>query len=218
YKDYIDSTVVNLPSSRSYTIYIDPGHGGVDPGATYGGIQEKNLAMSVANKLKSNLIQMGYQVLMTRTGDYNVDFRTERSRMANQSNADLFISLHFNATGLGATKTSGIETYWYQYDPEYQPKINKDKHNDPTRLAESEILAKQVQSSLISETRAVNRGVRRETFAVLRETAIPAILVELGFMDNPTELQTIKQDAYHAKLAKALAKGIDNWYGAVGGK
>ncbi|HFI0786282.1 TPA: GBS Bsp-like repeat-containing protein [Streptococcus suis] len=218
YKDYIDSTVVNLPSSRSYTVYIDPGHGGVDPGATYGGIQEKNLAMSVANKLKNNLIQMGYQVLMTRTADYNVDFKTERSRMANQSNADLFISIHFNATGLGTTKTSGIETYWYQYDPEYQPKINKDKHNDPTRLAESEILAKQVQSSLISETGAVNRGVRRETFAVLRETAIPAILVELGFMDNPTELQTIKQDSYHTKLAKALAEGIDNWYGAVGGK
>ncbi|HFI0620303.1 TPA: GBS Bsp-like repeat-containing protein [Streptococcus suis] len=214
----VGGTSVELPSSRSYTIYIDPGHGGVDPGATYGGIQEKNLAMSVANKLKSNLIQMGYQVLMTRTGDYNVDFKTERSQMANQSNADLFISLHFNATGLGTTRTSGIETYWYQYDPEYQPKINKDKHNDPTRLAESEILAKQVQSSLINETGAVNRGVRRETFAVLRETDIPAVLVELGFMDNPTELQTIKQDAYHAKLAKALAKGIDNWYGAVGGK
>ncbi|NQP35850.1 N-acetylmuramoyl-L-alanine amidase [Streptococcus suis] len=214
----VGGTSVELPSSRSYTIYIDPGHGGVDPGATYGGIQEKNLAMSVANKLKSNLIQMGYQVLMTRTGDYNVDFKTERSQMANQSNADLFISLHFNATGLGTTRTSGIETYWYQYDPEYQPKINKDKHNDPIRLAESEILAKQVQSSLINETGAVNRGVRRETFAVLRETDIPAVLVELGFMDNPTELQTIKQDAYHAKLAKALAKGIDNWYGAVGGK
>ncbi|HFU4086850.1 TPA: GBS Bsp-like repeat-containing protein [Streptococcus suis] len=214
----VGGTTVKLPSARSYTIYIDPGHGGADSGASYGGIQEKNLAMSVANKLKNNLIQMGYQVLMTRTADYNVDFKTERSRMANQSNADLFISIHFNATGLGTTKTSGIETYWYQYDPEYQPKINKDKHNDPTRLAESEILAKQVQSSLISETGAVNRGVRRETFAVLRETAIPAILVELGFMDNPTELQTIKQDSYHTKLAKALAEGIDNWYGAVGGK
>ncbi|HFI0576996.1 TPA: N-acetylmuramoyl-L-alanine amidase, partial [Streptococcus suis] len=214
----VGGTQVELPSARSYTIYIDPGHGGVDSGASYGGVYEKNLALSVANKLKENLIQLGYQVLMTRTADYNVDFKTERSQMANQSNADLFISIHFNATGLGTTKTSGIETYWYQYDPEYQPKINKDKHNDPTRLAESEILAKQVQSSLISKTGAVNRGVRRETFAVLRETAIPAILVELGFMDNPTELQTIKQDSYHTKLAKALAEGIDNWYGAVGGK
>ncbi|WP_253952840.1 GBS Bsp-like repeat-containing protein [Streptococcus parasuis] len=214
----VGGTQVELPSARSYTIYIDPGHGGVDSGAYYGGVQEKNLALSVANKLKANLIQLGYQVLMTRTADYNVDFKTERSKMANQSNADLFISIHFNATGLASSNATGIETYWYQYDPEYQPKINKDKHNDPTRLAESEILAKQVQSSLISKTGAVNRGVRRETFAVLRETAIPAILVELGFMDNPTELQTIKQDSYHTKLAKALAEGIDNWYGAVGGK
>ena len=209
---------VELPSARSYTIYIDPGHGGVDSGASYGGVQEKNLTLSVANQLKANLIQLGYQVLMTRTADYNVDFKTERSKMANQSNADLFISIHFNATGLPSSNATGIETYWYQYDPEYQPKINAAMHNDPTRLAESEILANQVQASLISETGAVNRGVRRESFAVLRETAIPAILVELGFMSNPSDLQKIKEDAYQTKLANALAQGIDNWYGAVGGK
>ena len=206
------------PSARSYTIYIDPGHGGVDSGASYGGVYEKDLALSVANKLKANLIQLGYQVLMTRTADYNVDFKTERSKMANQSNADLFISIHFNATGLPSSDATGIETYWYQYDPEYQPKINAAMHNDPTRLAESEILANQVQTSLISETGAVNRGVRRDTFAVLRETAIPAILVELGFMDNPSDLQKINQDSYQTKLANALAQGIDNWYGAVGSK
>ena len=209
---------VELPSARSYTIYIDPGHGGVDSGASYGGVQEKNLTLSVANQLKANLIQLGYQVLMTRTADYNVDFKTERSKMANQSNADLFISIHFNATGLASSNATGIETYWYQYDPEYQPKINAAMHNDPTRLAESEILANQVQTSLISETGAVNRGVRRDTFAVLRETAIPAILVELGFMDNPSDLQKINQDSYQTKLANALAQGIDNWYGAVGSK
>ena len=95
----VGGTQVELPSARSYTIYIDPGHGGVDSGASYGGVYEKNLALSVANKLKANLIQLGYQVLMTRTADYNVDFKTERSKMANQSNADLFISIHFNATG-----------------------------------------------------------------------------------------------------------------------
>nr|WP_254620753.1 GBS Bsp-like repeat-containing protein [Streptococcus parasuis] len=214
----VGGTQVELPSARSYTIYIDPGHGGVDSGASYGGVYEKNLALSVANKLKANLIQLGYQVLMTRTADYNVDFKTERSQMANQSNADLFISIHFNATGLPSSDATGIETYWYQYDPEYQPKINAAMHNDPTRLAESEILANQVQTSLISGTGAVNRGVRRDTFAVLRETAIPAILVELGFMDNPSDLQKINQDSYQTKLANALAQGIDNWYGAVGSK
>ena len=214
----VGGTQVELPSARSYTIYIDPGHGGVDSGASYGGVYEKNLALSVANKLKANLIQLGYQVLMTRTADYNVDFKTERSKMTNQSNADLFISIHFNSTGSASSNATGIETYWYQYDPEYQPKINAAKHNDPTRLAESEILANQVQASLISGTGAVNRGVRRETLAVLRETAIPAILVELGFMNNPSDLQKINQDSYQTKLANALAQGIDNWYGAVGSK
>ncbi|HHT7657587.1 TPA: GBS Bsp-like repeat-containing protein [Streptococcus suis] len=208
----------NLSAQRSYTVYIDPGHGGRDSGASYGGVHEKNLALSVSNKLRENLLKYGINVLMTRTGDYDVDFKTERSRMTNASNADLFISIHFNATGAGVSNATGIETYWYQYNPEYQPKINKEMHNNPTRLAESEILANKVQESLIKETGAVNRGVRRETFAVLRETAIPAILVELGFMDNPSELQVIKQDSYHTRLAKALAQGVMNWYGAVEGK
>ncbi|MCP8654573.1 GBS Bsp-like repeat-containing protein [Streptococcus suis] len=208
----------NPSAQRSYTVYIDPGHGGRDSGASYGGVHEKNLALSVSNKLRENLLQYGINVLMTRTGDYDVDFKTERSRMTNASNADLFISIHFNATGAGVSNATGIETYWYQYNPEYQPKINKEMHNNPTRLAESEILANKVQESLIKETGAVNRGVRRETFAVLRETAIPAILVELGFMDNPSELQVIKQDSYHTRLAKALAQGVMNWYGAVEGK
>ncbi|CYT85671.1 cell wall hydrolase/autolysin [Streptococcus suis] len=214
----VGGTSVELPSTRSYTVYIDPGHGGRDSGASYGGVHEKNLALSVSNKLRENLLQYGINVLMTRTGDYDVDFKTERSRMTNASNADLFISIHFNATGAGVSNSTGIETYWYQYDPEYQPKINKEMHNNPTRLAESEILANKVQESLIKETGAVDRGVRRETFAVLRETAIPAILVELGFMDNPSELQVIKQDSYHTRLAKALAQGVMNWYGAVEGK
>ncbi len=213
------TTHLSTPSvQRSYTVYIDPGHGGRDSGASYGGVHEKNLALSVSNKLRENLLKYGINVLMTRTGDYDVDFKTERSRMTNVSNADLFISIHFNATGAGVSNATGIETYWYQYDPEYQPKINKEMHNNPTRLAESEILANKVQESLIKETGAVNRGVRRETFAVLRETAIPAILVELGFMDNPSELQVIKQDSYHTRLAKALAQGVMNWYGAVEGK
>ncbi|HFI0261421.1 TPA: GBS Bsp-like repeat-containing protein [Streptococcus suis] len=214
----VGGTSVELPSTRSYTVYIDPGHGGRDSGASYGGVHEKNLALSVSNKLRENLLKYGINVLMTRTGDYDVDFKTERSRMTNASNADLFISIHFNATGAGVSNATGIETYWYQYDSEYQPKINKEMHNNPTRLAESEILANKVQESLIKETGAVNRGVRRETFAVLRETAIPAILVELGFMDNPSELQVIKQDSYHTRLAKALAQGVMNWYGAVEGK
>ncbi|MGQ7461451.1 GBS Bsp-like repeat-containing protein [Streptococcus suis] len=222
----VGTTSVELPegaytekaTQRSYTVYLDPGHGGADSGASYGGIHEKNLAMSVTNKLRENLLQRGINVLMTRTADYDVDFRTERSKMANNSEADLFVSIHFNATGAGVTTTKGIETYWYKYDPEYQPKINQEMHNDATRLAESEILANKVQSSLIKETGAVDRGVRRETFAVLRETAIPAILVELGFMDNPSELNVIKTDSYHTKLANALTQGIVDWYGAVEGK
>ncbi|HFI0351299.1 TPA: N-acetylmuramoyl-L-alanine amidase [Streptococcus suis] len=218
FKDRIASTTVNIPSTRSYTVYLDPGHGGIDSGASYGGVHEKDLALSVANKLKDTLLQRGINVLMTRNADYNVDFLTERSRMANESNADLFVSIHFNASGAGVTTAKGIETYWYQLYDAYPSKINQAKHADPVRLAESEILANKVQSNLISATGAVDRGILRRTFAVLRETAIPAILVELGYMDNPSELQTIKQSSYHDKLAAGLANGIMDWYGAVEGK
>ncbi len=209
---------LNYQATRSKTIFIDPGHGGTDPGAVYGGVYEKTLALSVANLLKAKLQANGYTVIMSRLGDQSVGFATERSILANNSNADLFVSLHFNATGNGTTTASGIETYWYQYYAQYPPAINGAMHNDSTRLAESEILANTVQQNLVTATGATNRGVKRATYAVLRETAIPAILVEMGFMDNPSELAKVTRGDYQEKLATGLANGIFAWYGAVGGK
>lgn len=213
-----ESLDLNYQKTRSKTIFIDPGHGGTDPGAVYGGVQEKHLALSVANLLKAKLQANGYTVIMSRTGDQSVDFTKERSRMANKTNADIFVSIHFNASGAGKTTANGIETYWYQYYPAYQPSINQAMHNDPTRLAESETLAKSVQQNLVSSTGATNRGVKRATFAVLRETAIPSVLVELGYMDNPSDLAKISTAAYQEKLATGLANGILSWYGTAGGK
>ena len=190
-------------------IFLDPGHGGSDSGAVSNGLREKDLTLSVYNKVSSRLASLGYSVLTSRNTDKDVDL-VSRADQANKSNADMFLSIHFNAGGRGVSY--GIETYYYKARPEYTPAINKDKHNDPERLEKSRKLAQKIQQSLVSKTGAYDRGVKRETFAVLRETSIPSILVELGFIDNREEANKIKTNEYQEKLADGIVDGIVEYY------
>ena len=190
-------------------IFLDPGHGGSDSGAVSNGLREKDLTLSVYNKVSSRLASLGYSVLTSRNTDKDVGL-VSRADQANKSNADMFLSIHFNAGGRGASY--GIETYYYKARPEYTPAINKDKHNDPERLEKSRKLAQKIQKSLVSKTGAFDRGVKRETFAVLRETSIPSILVELGFIDNKEEASKIKTNEYQEKLADGIVDGIVEYY------
>ena len=190
-------------------IFLDPGHGGSDSGAVSNGLREKDLTLSVYNKVSSRLASLGYTVLTSRNTDKDVGL-VSRADQANKSNADMFLSIHFNAGGRGASY--GIETYYYKARPEYTPAINKDKHNDPERLEKSRKLAQKIQQSLVSKTGAFDRGVKRETFAVLRETSIPSILVELGFIDNKEEANKIKTNEYQEKLADGIVDGIVEYY------
>ena len=199
-------------------IYLDPGHGGWDSGASFNGVYEKTLNLKVANKVKALLEAQGYNVAMTRTSDVSVSGTTNlstellaRAAMANAAQADIFVSIHHNSAGYASTVT-GIETIYYGYYAGYEPQINQVMHLDPTRLANSVTLADEIQSSLISATGAKDRGIYDETFAVLRETAMPAVLLELGFMSSSTELAKLKTDSYQNILAQAIAKGIINYY------
>ena len=101
----------------SKTIFLDPGHGGRDSGAFYYNVAEKDLNMQIYRKLRKKLEELGYTVLTSRDSDIDVDFKTERSRMVNKTNSDIFISIHFNATGNIHSKASGIQTYSYSYEP-----------------------------------------------------------------------------------------------------
>lgn len=197
--------------NQTHTVFIDVGHGGNDPGAVYYGVNEKDINLRVSLKLQKELENRGYEVIMLRTTDVAVDFKTERSRIANATNADIFISVHHNANPWVPT-AHGIETFYYQYDPNYPSKINHDFHNDPVRVAESARLATNIHNALIRETGLYDRGVKRDTFAVLRETRIPAVLLELGFMSNRQELNLVSTDAHMNKEAKAVADGIDNYF------
>ena len=190
-------------------VYLDAGHGGYDPGASYFGISEKSLTLAIQSRVKAKLESEGYQVVTTRTSDTYVDL-TDRSRAANASESDIFVSIHINASGSSAAQ--GIETYYYQPYAEYPSRINATYHANPTRLSMSDTLANAIQSSLINATGAQNQGVKRQTFAVLRETTAPAVLLELGFLSNPQEAARLNTSAYQETLANAIVAGIKRYY------
>ena len=196
----------------SKTIFLDPGHGGRDSGAYYYNVAEKDLNMQVYRKLRKKLEELGYKVLTSRDSDIDVDFVTERSRMVNKTNSDIFISIHFNATGSAYSRASGIQTYSYSDEPDYPSKINPYWHNHPDRMSESKRLAAAIHSSLLAETGAKDAGLLESSFAVLRETAKPAVLLELGYMDNFAENQQIRDSHYQDKLVAGIVKGIQKYY------
>lgn len=196
----------------SRTIFLDPGHGGRDSGAYYYNVAEKDLNMQVQRKLRKKLEELGYKVLTSRDSDIDVDFVTERSRMVNKTNSDIFISIHFNATGSAYSRASGIQTYSYSDDPDYPSKINPYWHNHPDRMSESKRLAAAIHSSLLAETGAKDAGLLERSFAVLRETAKPAVLLELGYIDNFAENQQIRDSHYQDKLVAGIVKGIQKYY------
>ena len=191
------------------SIFLDPGHGGSDPGAVSGGVREKDLTLSVYNKVSSKLASLGYTVLTSRNVDKYVDL-VDRAEQANNANADMLLSIHFNAGGQGVGR--GIETYYYQSQEDRVPKINKENHNNSERLERSRKLANKVQQNLLYQTGANDRGVKRASFTVLRETSIPSILVELGFIDNPEERNKIKTNEYQERLANGIVDGIVAYY------
>ena len=208
----ISKEVGFVKGQYSKTIFLDPGHGGRDSGAYYYNVAEKDLNLQVYRKLRKKLEELGYKVLTSRDSDIDVDFVTERSRMVNKTNSDIFISIHFNATGSAYSKSSGIQTYSYSDEPDYPSKINSYWHNHPDRMSESKRLAAAIHSSLLAETGAKDAGLLESSFAVLRETAKPAVLLELGYMDNFAENQQIRDSHYQDKLVAGIVKGIQKYY------
>lgn len=205
-------TIGNNGVWRGLTVYIDPGHGGLDSGASYFKLKEKVLNLNTSLLLKQELEYRGYDVIMSRSTDIFIKLGN-RPLDANKNAADIFVSVHYNSSG-GSGKYRGIETYIHHtvasgFGEEVDR--NKFKTNDP-RIKNSLRLADFVQSRLISNTGMYNRGVKGNNFNVLRNTKMPAILVELGFMDNKSESLVIKNSSYHKKAAVGIANGIDKYF------
>lgn len=170
------------------TVVIDAGHGGSADGAKYEGVPEKTVNLSVARKLEAILKDRGYNVVMTRSNDSTVGLY-RRADIANAVNADLFVSLHANASETNL-QARGIYTY-------YHPTSKRG-----ARLAQA------IQSSVIQSTGAQDRGIKSADFVVLRETKMCAVLVEMGFMSTHGELMTLISDSYQNKLALGISEGI----------
>lgn len=210
---WIDKRALELP-----TIFIDPGHGGTDSGATgtLNGktIYEKKLNLDVSLKLRNLLEIQGYKVLMSRESDTTVA-ALDRSRMANSAHADIFLSIHHNAmpkTYPRYSRVNGIESFYYEYNPNYPSKLIPESHDNPIKLAKGYDLAHQIQKGLLSETGARHRRVDDAAFLVIKEVKMPAALTELGFLTNQSELAKVVKKSYQNDLARGIFKGINKYY------
>jgi N-acetylmuramoyl-L-alanine amidase len=197
------------------TIVLDPGHGGKDPGNRFAGRAEKTATLALAGELRDQLKAAGFKVILTRTKDKFVELPA-RSDLANRAHADLFVSLHFNATESGRADVSGPETYCITPVGAASSNAQGEGANygaTPANVSEQKslLLAYQVQKALVKNLGVADRSVRRARFAVLRDAEMPAILIESGYMTHPVEGKKIFEAAYQKQLAAAIVKGILNY-------
>lgn len=170
------------------TVVIDPGHGGQDNGGQWGKVYEKHLALDTAVRLENNLKRLGYQTVLTRRSDYFVTL-PQRVAIGNSYRNAIFVSLHYNYTW--KENVSGLETFYYN--------------------AEGQRLAQFVQKSLVRQTRTVDRNAKFARFYVIRNSKLPAILVEGGFVSNETERTRMKSAYFREAIARGITDGIQRY-------
>jgi len=199
-------------SKRITTICLDPGHGGKDTGNHTFWHSEKTYTLALALELRTQLQQAGFNVILTRSKDAFVEL-PDRPALANRRGADLFVSLHFNATPTGKDGVEGPQTYCITPVGASSTDAQGEGANYGPTVANrveqrSLLLAYQMQKSLVQSLRAPDRGVRRARYAVLRDATMPAILVEGGYMTHPVERKKIYDSAYRRQMAQAMVRGI----------
>lgn len=206
---------------RITTICLDPGHGGKDTGNRVTGFlthNEKTYTLALGLELRRQLTLAGFHVVMTRTRDVFVEL-PDRPALANRDGADLFISLHFNATPVDKADVEGPQTYCitpvgaassnaHGERSEYGATLGTGPTANTRCEDRSLLLAYEVEKSLVQNLHANDQGVRRARFAVLRDATMPAILIEGGFMTHPLESKKIYSASYRREMAAAIIKGI----------
>ena len=180
-------------------VVLDPGHGGNDTGARGTELNEKDVNLAIALKTGAILAKNGIDVEYTRKTDITVGLE-ERALIANDFNAELFVSIHNNSDI--ARKGHGTETYFYAplSTPELYMQINERK-----------LLAQKLQEQLIGKLKLTDRGVKDKNLSVLRNTIMPSALVEVMFISWPEEHELLKQERYRDLAAEAIAQGILNY-------
>jgi N-acetylmuramoyl-L-alanine amidase len=177
--------------ARTYnTVVIDPGHGGHDKGGQWGLVYEKHLTLDTSLRLENELKKRGFKTVVTRRSDYFITL-PERVRITSRYSNAIFVAIHYNYTW--KEDVSGLETYF----------------TNPN----SQALAENVHSSMMRKMHLINRGVKYARFFVIKNTTCPSILVECGFVSNPSERSKMKAAWYRQNLAEGIAQGVQNFCG-----
>jgi N-acetylmuramoyl-L-alanine amidase len=227
--------VADLFNLEIQTIVIDPGHGGIDPGATgHGGLEEKDVVLDIAKRLRDKLVRSGhYRVLLTREDDRKV-FLKERVAFAKENHADLFISIHINSLPDGAGNYNYVETYYFgphadRRALELAEQENRDSDyrmadfrqviariGDTLKTEESKQLAGSIHDHLYGSLRhrvpgLLDAGSKAGPFVVLLGVEVPSVLVEVSCISNPAEETRLGTPAYRDHVADYLMAGITGY-------
>ena len=218
-------------------IVLDPGHGGAEAGATSAsGLLEKDVVLQIARRLRESLTDRGFRVLLTRDEDRGVDLMT-RTAIANHAGADLFLSIHANASG--STGARGAETYYLSSGaPDGASGALAGQENGPgpqgsesrpsddiqvvlwemaqsAHLARASRLAEMIQGELNALSGIQDRGVRQAPFRVLVGATMPSVLLEVGFLSNPDEARSLGQPSYQDQIAAAVTAAVKRFAESV---
>lgn len=200
-----------LKRHKVKTVFLDPGHGGKDVGAEGRYYYEKVLTLRLASKVRSLLRKAGFNVIMSRRADTFISLKG-RADAANRSGADIFVSIHFNSAA--NRKVYGLETYCMSPAGASSSNASKIEYTrypgnfyDKNNFA----LAYLMQRAMLSNSKALDRGVKHARFLVLKEVKIPAVLVECGFLSNPDSEKIIGSDRYLNQIAMGIAQSIINY-------
>lgn len=175
-------------SDSNVVIAIDPGHGGRDPGAVgIAGLEEAGIVLDIGQQVADLLEEQGVRVILTRQDDREIDLEP-RVQAANRANADLFVSIHANAISLSRPDVNGIETYYYS--------------------DAGQRFAQVIHNAVVTGTDSRDRGVRFARFYVLRNTHMPAVLVEVGFVTGEEDAARLSDADFRQRMAESIAAGI----------
>lgn len=194
YRYYAGPSAGFVKEPADILVALDPGHGGADDGCVRGGVSEKAVNLSIALEVQKRLQEMGYQVILTRDSDQALTLN-RRVRAAKRAHADIYVSIHQNSSEL--SRVNGIELYY----------SSAHAGDDSRRLSEM------IHGSAIQNTGAKARSIFEwEEFYVIREAAMPACLIETGFLTNSAERSRLKTSDYQEKIADGIAAGIDQYF------
>lgn len=193
--------IVNSYTLLGKTIYLDPGHGGRDSGATYKDIYEKDINLIMCQKIEQYLVSKGATVYLTRESDIDLSTTTvnkkrsdltNRAKIINKSNANMYISIHLNY--ISNSQWKGLQIFYN----------NKNKEN--------EIIANKLTSHLKKTISNIREPKKENIYYMYKQIKVPGILIELGFLSNPNDRYRLTREEYQDKLAKNISNAIEKYF------